>query len=136
MPITYHYDPETKIMHTRCAGVISVEATEEYVNALWSDDKIPYGIVDVISMDEVEDFAESKDDVWKYREMFARVADKRKYIASVLVATTPLHIGFARMFQSIIQEEGADWIMIANSEEEIKPTSPITGWIVCERSWL
>jgi len=69
-------------------------------------------------MDEIENFAESQDDIWSYREMFARVADKRKWIASVLVATTPLHIGFARMFQSVIQEENNDWIMIANSEEE------------------
>lgn len=118
MPVTYHYDPNTKILHTTCSGIVSVEETEEYVNETWNNNDIPYGVIDVISMDGIENFAESQDDIWRYREMFARVSEKRKYIASVLVATTPLHIGFARMFQSVIQEENDDWIMIANSEEE------------------
>ena len=117
MPIDYKFDPETNIVYANCRGIISLEETEEYVNKIWADETIPQGVVDIVLFDEIENFAESQDDLWKYREMFARVAEKKKYVASIILAKSPLHIGFARMFQNMIQEEGQDWILIAENEE-------------------
>ena len=97
MPVRYTFEPTTRTVEITCSGVLTLGEIVAYFEALASDDAVGSGVVEIVDLTRVEDFAVSSSEAAEIPGSFGRVQAAKSIEATVLLGTSDANFGVARM---------------------------------------
>ena len=102
MPLDYSYNSSSQILHVTLNDVIYVQDVLDHFERVISDNAIEDVAIDIVSFENVNDFAFAQDEAASFRDEFVKFKLEKKLLASVIIANTPFQQGMAKMLESII----------------------------------
>ena len=122
MPVSYQYDPESKIVYCKITGVIETNEFLAYLARVIADEQIESGFIEIVDFESAENLVTSYKEftplpvIW---EEFKRKGCK----ATLVYAPTDIGYGIARMAQLVVgasQKQGFDNFIIVRSKKELE----------------
>jgi hypothetical protein len=103
MPVTYDIDPETGVVHTRCAGYVTFDEVLAHFRELENDESLPDRVDVLLDLT----LAESAPDSQQIRSIAGeveRLRSKLSWGACAIVAPADVLYGMTRMFQVFAED--------------------------------
>lgn len=104
MSITYTFDPETRILRTRCAGRVTLEETLEHFQQVWSDPNVPARCKALLDVSSIEALPPSDQLRSAAGALDARAKRAPRGGPWAIVAGRDAMYGMSRMFQVFLEE--------------------------------
>ncbi|MCP4164002.1 MAG: hypothetical protein GY760_28395 [Deltaproteobacteria bacterium] len=114
MPFKYDYEPVSKTINIRMFGETTVPEILKYCRV--GDGVVPEIIV--VHLEKVDNFLFNSDEASIIPVYYKNFKERKNIKGTVLVASSDLHFGVARMFQILFEINNEDDIFIVNSENE------------------
>jgi hypothetical protein len=122
MPITYQYEPDTKIIRAKATGTITTKEMLDYVTNITEDITIEKGFIEVVDFQTVSDLVVTYSELAPFPDTWERYMEKGCK-ATVIFAPTDLCYGTFRMLQTVLSlraESSKDKFAVARSKNELE----------------
>jgi hypothetical protein len=122
MPITYQYEPDTKIVRTTATGVITTQEMVEYVSSVVEDPEVERGFIEVTDFESITDFVLTYSELTPFPALWGQYMQKGCR-ASLIYAPTDLGYGTLRMAKTFItleHELAEDLFVVYRKKEDLE----------------
>jgi len=116
MPIKYKYDRNTNIVYSHPSGLISISDISQYFNKLLEDQNVGNDFIEIVNLDEVNDFQFSYDEALHLPHLITELKINKNYKNVIFIAKNNFHFGMARMMSTTIEKDFA--VSIVRSQED------------------
>ena len=101
MAIDYVYEPAERIIRTEARGIISARDINNYVSEIVGRVDIASGFIEIVNLEEVEDFEFKYSDTDTLKSLWPKFVEKG-CLCSIIYAPTDLGYGLMRMLQTVL----------------------------------
>ena len=122
MPITYHYEIDTKVIRAKATDLVSTKEILDYVTNIIEDTKIEKGFIEVVDFQTVSDLAVTYSELDPFPYIWGKYM-KKGCKAVVIYAPTNLSFGTFRMLQTAVMmrhEVAENLFVVVRSKEELE----------------
>ena len=129
MPVTYDYDPESRILHCQVGGELLISEVVDYFRTAYQDTRIQAGSVEVVYLDQVSEFKLRAQDIRDVEPLLRDYLIDGKFIASVFVGVQPLQVGIANMLSGMMTTMFPDYPaqVVGSQDEALQQITSIRG---------
>lgn len=104
MSVSYTYDSKNNLVYVCPIDVVYFHDIENTLNHLCQDNNISNGVVNIVDLKELSDFALAQDEAEAIHAEFARYSAAKLVQAHIIVAYDDYHRGVAEMMKKVIGE--------------------------------
>lgn len=102
MPISYRYDPENRLLECQVGTKLFIGELVEYLRAVQKDDAIKEGSIEIVSLDQVSEFAIRAQEVQDAEPELRSHLTRGDILATIFVGPQPLQTGIANMLSGLL----------------------------------
>jgi hypothetical protein len=99
MPVTYAFDQESCLIHTRCTGQVTFQEVMAHFRQLESDSARPPRLHVLLDLSQ-QQTEPTREQLWSVVAEVERLRDKVRWGACAIVASRDVLFGVGRMFQA------------------------------------
>ena len=121
MSIDYTYEPDNRIIRTEARGIISATDMVDYVSEIIGRADIESGFIEIVDIENVEDFHFKYSDTEALSSLWPKVAEKG-CLCSIIHAPSDLGYGLMRMLQAVLlagSDTPGQGFEVVRSREEV-----------------
>ncbi|MEQ9400209.1 MAG: hypothetical protein RJQ04_13690 [Longimicrobiales bacterium] len=120
MPARYTFDPVTRTVEITCSGILTLGEIVQYFEDLAADDAVTAGVIEVVDLTGVDDFAVSSSEASGIPGAFNQVQAEKSIEATFLLGSSDANFGVGRMIQSYFHSRLPDHpIEVVRSRAEV-----------------
>lgn len=120
MPITYSFNQEQRLIHTKVTGELTIALTDDYFARLQQDNNCPEEAIEIVDFSDVTDFAIMYGEMRNITQRYQSTKSIKDIRATVFNCTSDLSYGIARMLQALHEiANEKHTVIITRSQEEL-----------------
>ena len=115
--VKFDYDNVNRMIHVYPGEWLALPLVRNYFNAILDDDNIEPGFVEIVHFDSIKSFDLSSNDAIELKGLATRIVEKKQQRGVIIIATSILQFGMARMMLTIVEGDAIPTIIVRSEEE-------------------
>ena len=103
MPLKHSYLPEENIIKVEALGELTISEIETYLNAVFNNDEIKNGYIEMLNLQGVVDFNFSFQCGRKVHKLYLKLFQKKQFGGAVHLAPNHLQFGISHILTAILE---------------------------------
>lgn len=121
MAITYEYSEKDNLVYTKSVGILDMNDIKEYFTDLLRSEIIQNGFIEVVDLENVDDFTINFNDCFELRKIFKKLKDEKNYGGAVVYAPDVMVMSIAKLLSAVLDLVGISNINIVDDKNKINP---------------
>ncbi len=132
MPIDYDYDTERRILSCNVGHELLIAELAEYLRAARNDARIEPRTVEIVSLEEVREFAIKAQDIQGAEPEIREYVEDSRVVGSIFYGATPLQVGVGRMLSGMLTAMFPDYPapVVPNRRDALEAVPEVRGGVL------